>query len=86
MFKTLNMEKLHKFCEKYEMIGYIISYPFLLSVLELMLGGTASKFNLCMLMTPWFGLGLTIFISFFFCAIALGNFFGLMWRFYNYLK
>jgi|TARA_B110000977_G_C10669561_1_gene335112 hypothetical protein len=86
MFKTLNMEKLHKFCEKYEMVGYIISYPFLLSVLELMLGGTASKFNLCMLMTPWFGLGLTIFISFFFCAIALGNFFGLMWRFYNYLK
>ena len=86
MASLLNMEKLHKFCEKYEMIGYIISYPFLLSVLELMLGGTASKFNLCMLMTPWFGLGLTIFISFFFCAIALGNFFGLMWRFYNYLK
>ena len=80
------MEKLHKFCEKYEIVGYIISYPFLLSVLELMLGGTASKFNLCIIMMPWFGLVITLIISIFFSAIALVNFLGLMWRFYNYLK
>ena len=80
------MDRLTKFCEKYEIVGYIISYLFLLSVLELLFGGTASKFNLCLLMMPWLGVVITLIISFFFSAVAFVNFLGLMWKFYNYLK
>jgi len=76
------LEQFKKFCEKYEVVGYLIAYPILISTIEIQLG-SASKFNLVSIMTDWFGWIPALVISIFASIVAGVHFVGFIWGKFN---
>jgi len=75
----MKLEKLNKFCEKYAIFLWLVSYPILISTIEIQLG-SASKFNLVSLMLEWMHWFLVLLISVIFSLAAGLHFIAFVWE------
>ena len=78
------MEKFNKFCEKYAIVLWLVSYPILISTIEFQLSSeSTSKYNLISLMLEWMHWLLVLLISMIFSLAAASHFIGFIWGKFN---
>ena len=78
------MEKFNKFCEKYAIVLWLVSYPILISTIDFQLSPKPILgFNLISLMLEWMHWLLVLLISIIFSGVAASHFIGFIWGKFN---
>ena len=78
------MEKFNKFCEKYAIVLWLVSYPILISTIDFQLSPKPILgFNLISLMLEWMHWLLVLLIEMIFSLAAALHFIGFIWGKFN---